>query len=378
MRPYALLYFYRRRLRVHAMQELLAGIGIAIAVALVFASLVAEGSIAGSAREVVHAVVGPAQLQLRRADGGGFDERLLAKVERLPHVKQAAPLLEQTATIRTRDGRHVSVDVAGTVTSLAVLDGLAHTLPLAALSPGAIGISKASADALGTSSSDVYVGERVSLQMRGLANPLNVSAILGGEAVGALSRAQVAVMPLARMQQLAGLRGQITRILVQSEPGARSTVRSELERIAGGRLEVAATGEDVASLQQALRPSDQASQLFAAIGALLGFLLAFNAMLLTVPERRQAIADLRIAGARRTAIVQMVLFQALCLGVAASLAGLLAGYLLSTGVFHQSSATSPGPSRWVGAPSSVRSRSCSPAGAACWSPAWPRRSCCSI
>jgi putative ABC transport system permease protein len=336
MRPYALLYFYRRRLRVHAVQELLAGIGIAIAVALVFASLIAEGSVAGSANEVVHAVVGPANLQLRSRDGEGFDERTLARVERLPHVRQAAPLLEQTATILTHDGHRVTVDVAGTVTSLAVLDGLAHTLPLAALSPGGIGISKASANTLGVGGSDIRVGERVSLQMRGLASPLTVSAILGSEAVGALSRAQVAVMPLQRMQQLAGLQGRITRILVQSDSGTRSAVRAELARVAGGRLEVASTDEDVASLRQALRPSDQASELFAAIGALLGFLLAFNAMLLTVPERRQAIADLRIAGARRTAIVQMVLFQALCLGVAASLIGLLGGYFLSTGVFHQS------------------------------------------
>ncbi|HEV2973480.1 MAG TPA: FtsX-like permease family protein [Solirubrobacteraceae bacterium] len=338
MRPYALLFLYRRRLRVHAVQELLAGVGIAIAVALVFAALVAEGSIAGSAGEVVHAVVGPANLQLRSRDGEGFDERLLAKVERLPGVKQAAPLLEQTATIVASDGRRISVDVAGTVTSLAVLNGLAHTLPLAALSPGGIGISRASAEAFGANGSSAYVGEAVSLRLRGLASPLKISAVLGPEAAGALSRALVAVMPLARMQQLARLQGRITRILVQAQPGAQSAVRAELERIAGGRLEVAPAYEDVASLRQALRPSDQASELFAAIGALLGFLLAFNAMLLTVPERRQAIADLRIAGTRRAAIIQMVLFQALCLGLLASLAGLLIGYLLSVGVFHQSSA----------------------------------------
>ena len=52
------------------------------------------------------------------------------------------------------------------------------------------------------------------------------------------------------------------------------------------------------SCEQALRPSGQASALFAIIGALLGFLLAFNAILLTVPERRQAIADLRLSGTR--------------------------------------------------------------------------------
>jgi putative ABC transport system permease protein len=336
MRPYALLYFYRRRLRVHAVQELLAGIGIAIAVALVFAALVAEGSIVGSAREVVHAVVGPADLQLRARGGEGLDERVLARVEHVAGVKQAAPFLEQTATLVGPDGRRSTVDVAGTDVSLAVLDGLAHTLPIAALSPGGIGISRTTAAALGGGGSDMRVGALVSLKLRGVTTPLKVSAVLGPEAVGALSRAMVAVMPLARMQQLAGLQGRITRILVESEPGARSAVRAELARIAGARLQVEPADEDVALLRQALRPSDQASELFAAIGALLGFLLAFNAMLLTVPERRQAIADLRVSGTRRPAIVQMVLFQAICLGLAASLVGLLLGYALSVDVFHQS------------------------------------------
>jgi len=336
MRPYALVYFYRRRLRVHAVQELLAGLGIAIAVALVLAAMVAEGSIGGSAREVVRAVVGPANLELRTRGADGFDEHLLGRVEHLSGVKQAAPLLEETATIVGPRGRRTSVDLAGTDLSLAVLDGLAHTLPIAALSPGGIGLSSASAAALGVTVSNAQAGE-VTLKLRGRANPLKVSAVLGPEAAGALSRALLAVMPLGRMQQLAGLQGRITRILVETDPGRQAVVRAELQALAGGRLTVAPAEQDVALLDQALRPSDQASELFAAIGALLGFLLAFNAMLLTVPERRRAIADIRLAGIKRTAIVQMVLFQALCLGVAASLAGLLAGYALSVGFLHQAS-----------------------------------------
>src|SRR5450759_5350878 len=99
MRPGALVYLYRRRLRVHAVPELLAGLGVAIAVALVFATILVSGSVAGSAAELVRAVVGPATLQLRARGADGFDEHLLRRVERLPGVKQAAPLLEQTATI---------------------------------------------------------------------------------------------------------------------------------------------------------------------------------------------------------------------------------------------------------------------------------------
>src|SRR6204780_1873829 len=132
MRPYALLYFYRRRLRVHTVQELLVGLGGGVGVALVFAVLVANGSIVGSATEVIHTVVGPARLQLRARSPDGFSEGLLVRVEHLPGVKQAAPLLEQTATLRAPNGRHTTIDLAGTDTSLAVLDGLAETLPLAA------------------------------------------------------------------------------------------------------------------------------------------------------------------------------------------------------------------------------------------------------
>lgn len=336
MRPYALVHLYGRWLRAHTVQELLAGVGIAIAVALAFATLIANASIAGSTGEVVHAVIGSATLQLRARSADGFDERALAGVERLADVKQAAPLLEQTATVVGPHGRRATVDIAGTNVGLAILNGLAHTLPVAALSPGGIGLSKKSANALGITGTAAGRSREVSLRLRGGAHRLNVSAVLGPEAFGALSRAQVAVMPLNRLQQLAGLRGRISRILVEAKPGRENAVRAELQKLAAGRLLVAPADQDLSLLRQALGPSNQASELFAVISALLGFLFAFNAMLLTIPERRQAIADMRIDGTRRTAIVQMVLFQALCLGLAASFVGLLAGYALSRGVFQQS------------------------------------------
>jgi putative ABC transport system permease protein len=340
MRPYVLFYMYRRRLRVHAAQELLAGAGIAVAVALVFAATVAESSISGSSAEVVRAVTGPASLQLRARGGAGFPEALLRRVEQLPGVERAAPLLEQTATVRAAGTRHTAIDLAGADTSLAVLDGLGETLPLTALTPGTIGLSRASAEAIGIPFHPGHAGapRYVTLQMRGAATRLRVSAVLGQEAVGALSRALVGVMPLERMQRLAGLSGRVTRIFVEAQPSAQKAVHAELVALAAGRLSVAPADQDVTLLEEALGPSRLASGLFAAIGALLGLLFAFNAMLLTVPERRQAIAELRLAGATRLGIVQMVLFQALCLGVAASLAGLLAGYALSVGAFHQSSA----------------------------------------
>jgi putative ABC transport system permease protein len=391
----ALVYLYRRRLRVHGVQELLAGLGVASSVALVFATLVASASVAGSSARLVRTVVGSATLQLRARDPDGFSGTLLRRVEALAGVEEAAPLLEQTATLDARDGRRLTVDLAGADTALTVLDGLAHTLPRETLAAGAVGLSRASAQALeiptsastqapmptsphtpgtpmptsahtpgtppptsprtpgtpmptsartpGTpmpTSAHTPVGDladSVTVLLRGAAPRLRISEVLGTDTIGPLAGADVAVMPLGELQRLAGLGGRVTRILVQAQPGREAAVRRELDALAGGRVEVAAADQDVSLLEQALRPSNQASALFAAISVLLGVLFAASALLLTVPERRRAIADLRLIGTRRGAIVQMLLFQALCLGLAASLVGLASGYALSRGVLHQSS-----------------------------------------
>jgi putative ABC transport system permease protein len=369
MRLGALVYLYRRRLRVHGAQELLAGLGIASSVALVFATLVASASVAGSSAQLVHTVIGPATLQLRARGSDGFPEAMLRRVERLEGVKLAAPLLEQTATIQAPNGRRLTVDLAGADTALTVLDGLAHTLPIATLAPGGIGLSRTSAETLGISTRPApprpttatvasLAGPRprqspaasqsvaplaqasagsVTLLLRGEASRLSVSDVLGPEAFGLLARAQVAVMPLRDLQRLSGLEGRVSRILVQVAAGREAVVRAELLKLAAGRIDVAAADQDAGLLRQALHPSDQASALFATISVLLGVLFAVGALLLTVPERRRAIADLRLIGTRRSAIVQMIFFQALCLGVVASLIGLAGGYVLSVGVLHQSS-----------------------------------------
>jgi putative ABC transport system permease protein len=338
LRPRALIFLYRRRLRAHAVQELFAGAGVAVAVALIFAVLVAASSIKGATSEVVHTVVGPASLQLRARSDQGLDERLLRTVEQLPGVKQAAPLLEQPATVTAPNGRHITVDLAGADVSLTVLDGLAHTLPIAVVSQHGVGLTLASARALGITRRDVNASSprQVQLRVRGQTFRVGVTAVLGAEAVGALSQAVVAVMPLGQLQRLAGLPGRVSRVLVEPEPGHRSQVRSELRRIAAGRLTVAPGDQDLTLLREALRPNNLATGLFASIAGLLGVLLAANAMLLTIPDRRQAIADLRLAGARRSAIVQMVLSQALFLGLAASAVGVAGGYSLSRGALRPS------------------------------------------
>jgi putative ABC transport system permease protein len=340
MRFSALLYFYARRLRTRSVQELLAGVGIALGVALVFAVQVANDSITKSSGEIVRTIAGPATLQMRARSADGFDEALTERVRQLPGVVRAAALLELSATIVGPRSRHVTVQLASTTPTLGLLDGLLSKVPLsaAAAEPGVM-LPSTTAHALGLSATLGHAIEgpppHVTLNFRGRASSVKVTAILGSETIGALASASAAIAPLSMIQDLAGLPGRVTRILVQSAPGREALVHKELMQVTADRLTVAPANQDVTLLTQALRPNAQATGFFALVSGLVGLLIAFNAMLLTAPERRRMISDLRIQGYRRWQLVQMLLFQAVCLGVAASLAGLMVGWLLSRGAFHE-------------------------------------------
>ncbi|HWX44440.1 MAG TPA: hypothetical protein VNY52_03860, partial [Solirubrobacteraceae bacterium] len=97
LRNVGLLYWVRLRTRL--VQELFAVLGIAVGVALLFASQVASTSLDGSARQIVSGIAGEMRLQLAARGPAGFDERLFGEVRRLRGVRAAVPVLEERANL---------------------------------------------------------------------------------------------------------------------------------------------------------------------------------------------------------------------------------------------------------------------------------------
>jgi putative ABC transport system permease protein len=333
----ALVYFYGRRLRTHPVQEALAGLGIAVGVALVFAVLVGSRSVTSGASQIVKSAVGAANLQLRARSSSGFDERLADRVRALPDVRAAVPVIDLTATAGGPNGRVLTVQLASSELPLAGAAGLGGGG--GRVQPQTVALPSATARGLGVAGSLVSgvpgPPRLITLVVRGRAVPAEASAVLGSETVGPLSNAIAVLAPLRSIQDMAQLPGRITRVLVQSEPRREDRARSELRALAAGRLTVAPATDDVRLLEQATAPSRQATGFFAFVSALVGMLLAFNAMLLSAPERRRMIADLRIQGARPRDLLALLLFQALCLGLVASALGVLLGDVLARSVFSE-------------------------------------------
>ncbi len=327
----SLFTLYAWRLRQRLAQELLAAGGIAIGVALVFGVLLANSSITGSAAGLIHQLVGSARLQLAARSADGFDERLADAAGKLPGVQVAAPVLRENATIVGPAGRE-QIQLIGVTPRLAALSS-AVTQNLgpdgALLISGGVGLPSAVAGAIGARPT-----RSVTLIVGGLAHTLKVRAVLGSQTIGAVASSPVviALMPVA--QQLSGRPGRVTNVLIKLRPGARTqVVAGELRGLAAGRINVEPADNELLLLSQAARPNAQSTTLFAAISAMIGFLLALNAMLLTVPDRRRFIAELRTQGFAPAQVMLVLGFQAFALGAFGSFIGILCGEVLSHTLF---------------------------------------------
>ena len=316
------------------MQETLALAGITVGVALVFAALIANTSLTGSIRELTAAVVGDAQLQLSARSQRGIDEHLLTAIRRIEGVEVAVPLLEVRVNVVGPSERR-SVLLIGGDASFSRLRGT--VLPRFAEAElgrqRTIGLPLPVATELGVS-----LGQPLTIEIgrRKVAVPLG--AQLQEADIGTLIDSPVALGSLATVQRLSGMNDRITRIFVQAKAGRKGAVENSLRDVAGDRGNVGAASGEVDIFERAALPTNQSIALFSVFSALVGFLFAFSAVLLTVPQRRRLIADLRMAGHEPWVLVQVLLFDAVVLGVAGAALGLVLGDQLSRHLFD----TTPG------------------------------------
>jgi putative ABC transport system permease protein len=330
VKPGNVLHLYRVRVRSRLVQELFAVAGIAAGVALLFASQVASQSLSSSVAQLSHGIVGNARLQLLARDPHGMPEGVLAQVRGIQGVRVAAPLLEASANASGPKGSE-SVELVGADSSLRQLGGalVRHTELEPFAGVGAVLLPTPLATHLGVTK----FGSEVTLQMYGRTEQAPLYEQLHEKQIGGLVASPIVVAPLFFAQEMTGLTGRVSRILVQPAPGAEAHVRAGLLRLAASSLNVQSTSYDERLFAKAASASNQSTALFAVISALVGFLFAFNAMLLTVPQRRRLIADLRRDGYTPRTVIGVLLLDAVVLGLAACLLGLVVGEELSIHLF---------------------------------------------
>lgn len=328
-----LLYLYRARQRVANALVLdgLAIVGIAVGVGLLFASQVASTSLTQSVQRLNSQFVGNAQYQLDARGPAGVSERVLGETQRIAGVKIALPMLERQAQVLGPEGRRHSVDLIGANPQWARFGGpLLRRFGRALTKQRVIALPTPIAKGIGVESF-----QTMQIQVGASVIPTLLGTTLGQGEIGSLANSPIAVAPVQYAQQLTGMTGRISRVFVQAEPGRASEVLHGLRRIgASAHVNVEPADFDARLFSVAALPEDQSETLFSGISAIVGFLFAINAMLITTPRRRRLIEHMRGQGATRAMALQYLLFDALALGVVACIVGLALGDLLSVSVFH--------------------------------------------
>jgi putative ABC transport system permease protein len=333
MRLSSIRYIYESRLGVRAalVQEGFAVLGIAVGVALLFASQVSSTSLAGAVAELNSQMVGGAQVQLKARDVHGVSERLLREVRQAPGVEVALPVLERQVNVIGPRGER-SVDLLGVESrslrasgpvlrrfnarQLAAVRAVALPLPLA----NEIGVRPLEVIHL-------QVGSRFVETLAG--------ATLEEADIGGLVHSPVAVTSIGYAQRLTEETGRVTRIFVRYRPARAVEARAALAGIARRwNVNLQPSTFELSVFSVAVGPESKSEQLFSGIAALVGFMFALNAMLITVPSRRRLIESLRPHGVTRLMAVQILLVDAVVLGALACAVGLALGDLLSIEVFH--------------------------------------------
>ncbi|HTA15338.1 MAG TPA: FtsX-like permease family protein [Solirubrobacteraceae bacterium] len=335
MRLLNIVHLYRVRLRSRWGQECLAVVGLAAGIALLFASQVSSSSLQSSVARLSRGIAGKATLQLVARGPQGYDEHMLARVRAIPGVRVAAPVLETGAQAGGPKGNR-SVELIGADASLSELGGkLVHGTALRPFGNiGAVVLPAPLAKAIGVSG----FGQEVTFQLAGHTTEAPLYARLHERQIGPLASSAVAIVPLRFAQEMTGLEGRLSRILVDPAPGAQAHVRQMLRALAGGRLNVEAIDHEEKLFAAAAKANNQSSALFSAISALVGFLFAFNAMLLTVPQRRALAVDLRRDGHSARTVIGVMLFDGIALGLVSCALGLALGDELSIHVLHSNPA----------------------------------------
>jgi putative ABC transport system permease protein len=333
-RLHTLALFYRRHLRVQPLRELMAIAGVAAGVALLFSVQVAHRSIVGSFEEVAHGVAGHATLELAARSPTGFDESIAGEVQQMPGVAAAAPLL--TVPIRAAGvGGHReqrALTLVGADERILALHGRLSTAFQRAAETSTRGLlllSSPTAQGIGA-----HPGGPVNVLLAGHTEHMTLDATLGTSAIGAAAQSPIAAAPLAIVQNMAGLQGRVTRVLIEPEPGHEAQLQRALAARYGARLNARPIDTEAHLLSNVAFAERQVTLLFSVIALVAGIVLAYNALLLASAERRKFILYLIDTGTPEGMVLASLAFDATVLGLAGCVLGLLAGELVSLYAYH--------------------------------------------
>jgi putative ABC transport system permease protein len=322
-------------IRKHLLRWLLTVAGIVLGVAVFVGMHTANQSVLFAFRQTVDRIAGSTQLQISAAETG-FDENVLERVQVVPGVRVAVPVIEAVVSTGLKGQGNLlilGVDMTGDrglreydlqSGDEAVLDD-----PLVFLAqPDSLIVTGTFArdNQLGIGSKvpmSTMEGEKL-FTVRGVMKSSGLSSAFGGN---------LAIMDIYAAQKVFGRGRRFDRIDLAVKDGTRvEELQKKLEALLGPGFQVESPSVRGQQFEAISRVYALTADITSAFALFIGMFIIYNTFQIAVTQRRAEIGILRALGATRRQIRTLFLGESVVAGLFGSSVGLLLGIAIARGM----------------------------------------------
>lgn len=318
--------------RTNLLRALATVVAVALGVAASYAIDLANGTAIDSFSRSVDVIANHVNLQVFGI-GRGFDERALLRVQTLDGVESASPVVEGELVA----GVHRSDPLSGEIVRVLGVDLTRASVPESArtsqrtsqtfdlyrfIDRGGILVSDRIArayDAAEGKTLHAYAGARpIALPVMGVM-PRNAAGV----------DSSVAFVDVATAQELFGSIGHLSRIDLVVDPARLDEVRARVARVLPPDARVVEPRTRLGEIRRMLASFSMNLGALADVALLVGMYLIYNAVAISVVQRKSEIGTLRALGARRMQLFATFVFEGASYGFIGGLVGLALGLALA-------------------------------------------------
>lgn len=324
-----------RRYTYRAMQQrpgrsILTMLSIVIGVTAAVAVGLGTATTRNAYKQMFSIVTGRATLEVDSAGGGGFDGDVLSKIDELPEIVAATPLVDRPTSMSFEGGeRRVRIEILGIDP---VRDSKVRDYEIGSGRQVKEGdelvLDESFAKYLG-----LDVGQEVKLLTKQLSKPFEIVGLVRPKSGTVMTQTAMAFMPIDRSQFHFNPRGKRTLIdkiqIVTAASADPEKVQPKVADLLPEGVQVHRPAGSTQLMQETLLSTEQGLTLTTLFTLLMAAFIILNTFLMNVSERRRHLSIMRAIGATRLEISGMLLREAALLGAAGIVIGIVFGVLLA-------------------------------------------------
>jgi len=319
-----------RQLVDHPRRTVLTIAGVAVGVALLFSTSAINTTLRRSIDASIRGLGGDAELEVSAAGATGLPAGTAGRVRRIAGVETAIPVIRAVSQLTGPVGSNERALLLGVGPGFSRLFG-SGAGALGDPTSGRLSVSPRLADALRASP-----GQDVRVETPSGDETLRISGRVGDVDFASVNGGRFALTDLGTANAAFERRGAVDSIYVLIADGAEPEMVERMiqERLGGGAV-VGAPADRAAPYERTFDSLSQLSSLASSAAMLVALFVVFNAMSITVLERRRMFSMALALGASPRALAGACLLEAAVLGAVGAALGVGLGWLLGQGLVEQ-------------------------------------------